>query len=338
VKTTLPIPEQDGFQVWLPSQVRFAPGVLATPTPEGFRLERDATCVAVATSRAAADSLLRKLRESGTGLGTAGLALPWRQLLEKLAVNGMLTDPGHAADPDCDSVSALDAIAAIRDTIYRASLESFATGSAFEMLLSGALDPAAGVPWLVENYHYTKSASYHIGPVFTHQLAPPEHELWRRFLKDESWHWRIYRPAFHQFNLSFEFLDTLEPHPATSDFIETLHSVSCDGPVAYAAAMTYIEQPPQCTTLDEDPLFTALIRFYGFDRAAVRPLWWHATENLTAGHSALGPVVISNRRTVARAELDRALSGVRRTIRAVSAWHEAILAQYVPAGAVHVAS
>lgn len=67
------------------------------------------------------------------------------------------------------------------------------------------------------------------------------------------------------------------------------------------------------------------MKSYGFNQAALRPLWWHATENLSAGHSAMGAIVISNRRLLSLHEVDEAVAAVRNTIRAVSEWHEGIL-------------
>ena len=89
--------------------------------------------------------------------------------------------------------------------------------------------------------------------------------------------------------------------------------------------MIFIEKPPPWTDVKDDPLYASLIRHYGFSPSSVRPLWWHATENLTAGHGALGAVVISNRRVVSHAEVETALRAVSDTVHAVRAWHEGVL-------------
>lgn len=222
-------------------------------------------------------------------------------------------------------MSALDALVAVLDQIHRDTIACFAGDSALQRLIGGRYDQVAVVRWLVENYHYTKSAEHHISPVLHHAMSASERRVWSSFLKDESWHWRIYRPAFAQFGLRFEELDARPPAPSTRHFIETLHAISCGGPVAYAAAMIFIEQPPLSTDVGSDPLYSSLMTHYGFSRSSIRPLWWHATENLVAGHSGLGAVVITNRRIVSRSELDMALQAATDTIHAVSAWHEGVL-------------
>jgi pyrroloquinoline quinone (PQQ) biosynthesis protein C len=322
--TVLPIPEQEGFRVLLPQRVRLHPATQVRDTPAGLRLERNETILTVSMPPAARDALLRALDERGAGMATAGLSVAWRQLLEKLAAAGMLVAAGEA-EPTGDEVPALVALATVLDTIHAQTRAVFATDHPVNRLIAGELTQDVAVRWLVENYYYTRGASYHVAPVLDHVMSESERALWARFLKDEAWHWRIYRPAFGQFRLSFAELDAREPRPSTRHFVRTLHSIARTSPIAYAATMIFIEKPPLWTDVDSDPLYTSLMRCYGFSPAAIRPLWWHATENATAGHSALGAVVISNRETVGRRELATALNAVRDTICAVGAWQADIL-------------
>ena len=95
--------------------------------------------------------------------------------------------------------------------------------------------------------------------------------------------------------------------------------------MAYAAAMIFIQRPPTGTELSSDPLYKSLMSYYGFSEESVRPLWWHAAENLKAGHSGLGAVVISGRRSLDWLGLQKALAAVSDTIRAVSGWIDGAL-------------
>jgi hypothetical protein len=323
MRTVLPIPEQEGFRIRLPARVRFSVGTEAEPGEAGLRLVRNETSLSIALAASARDALAAALAENGGGLPTDRLAVTWRQLLEKLAACGMLTEAGAACGPG--ELPALEALAAVQDRVYHETTAAFTGDGAFDRLLNGQYEQSTALTWLVENYRYTKSASYHVPPVLQHDMEPAERLLWRRFLKDESWHWRIYRPALAQFGLCFDDLDSRPAKPSTRHFIETLHTIACSGPVPYAAAMIFVEKPPLWTEVMQDPLFASLTKHYGFSLSSIRPLWWHATENLSAGHSALGAVVISNRRSVSRVELELALQGVSDTIKAVHAWHEGIL-------------
>lgn len=246
MKTMLPIPEQPGFRIQLPERVKFCCGTTVERTPTGMKLARNETTLTVAVMAAARDSLIHALDEHGRGLATSGLSITWRQLLEKLAASGMLVDATHATDPqrtarsDC-GVPALDAVTTILDKIYEEIIAVFSVRHAIDRFIAGEFSVATAVKWLVENYYYTKSASYHVAPVLEHDMDPEERELWRRFLKDESWHWRIYRPALSQFGLTYAKLDARDPLPPTRHLITTLHSIAEKSPIAYAAAMIFIE-------------------------------------------------------------------------------------------------
>ncbi|MCZ4610022.1 hypothetical protein O3S80_40915 [Streptomyces sp. Lzd4kr] len=326
MKMVLPIPEQEGFRVCLPERVRFPLGIKVEYTPCGLKLGRNGFILDVIVPPASRESLVRALGPDKSGMNTRGLSVSWRQLLEKIALSGMLTDASPSVQhPHTTYIPALTALTELFDAIYEESCAQFPAGHALNKLIAGELTQSMAVAWLIENYHYTKSARYHVAPVLNHDMDSSERALWERFLKDESWHWRIYRPAFSQFQLSTSEVDDRRPLQVTSRFIETLRSAAETSPVAYAAAMMFIEQPPLSMNLEEDPLYTSLMEFYGFSLDSIRPLWWHATENLTAGHSALGAVVISNRKSICRRELNIARDAVRDTVHAVGVWHEAIL-------------
>jgi hypothetical protein len=84
--------------------------------------------------------------------------------------------------------------------------------------------------------------------------------------------------------------------------------------------MLFIEQPPGVLDSGDDPLFSALHLHYGLSPRSLRPLWWHAVENLEAGHSALGAVVITNRESVTEEDATACLSHVSTVIQAVADW------------------
>ena len=241
----------------------------------------------------------------------------------------MLADAAQPAHPPAGwsnvPVPAVNAITAILDKIHEETLTCFPAGCALDEFIAGRADRPAAIQWLTENYHYTKSARYHVGPVLRHAMDAAERRLWQRFLHDESWHWRIYRPALSQFGFSFTDLDDHSPLPTTRLFIEKLRAIAEVSPVAYAAAMIFIERPPTGTELSSDPLYQSLMSYYGFSERLVRPLWWHATENLQAGHSTLGAVVISGRRALDSLALQEALAAVSDTVRAVSGWIDGAL-------------
>lgn len=322
MRTVLPLPEQIGFRVWLPPRIRFARRTQVVEDDTALLLRRNEITLTVTVPAQARQALAAALDHGGTGLETRQLSTTWRQLLEKFAVAGMLAD---TARPE-DGVSSIDTLRAIADGIYDSVKRNFSGTNRFAELIDGRCDRETVTAWLIENYYYTKSAAYHIPPVLRHDMTGQEQALWSRFLKDESWHWRIYRPALAQLGLSTADLDNRTPHPATTRFIELLHTISSRSPIAYAAAMNYIEKPPTAADADSDPLYSSLQRHYGFTARAIRPLWWHATENQSAGHSDLGSVVISNRHTISIRDHDAAMAAVGDIVQCTRDWHDQVLA------------
>jgi pyrroloquinoline quinone (PQQ) biosynthesis protein C len=320
MKTVLPLPEQDGFELTLPPRVVLARGAVAQCTTTGIAVVKNNKRISANITAKAAAGLCHALNPS-IGILTSRLASPWQQLLQILGAAGMLSTGREYQN--ASTVAALDAIAVIKDRICMRNEIAFPEDHRFNRFLSGKL---GGVRrWLIENYYYTRSAPYHIGPVLAHQHTDFERKVWQRFLVDESWHWKIYRPAFSELGVSMRQLDSDEPHCATVHFVDTLHRIATASPIAYAAAMTFIEEPPLADSMNDDDLSQALMHHHGLSRKAVRPLWWHATENRNAGHSALGPIVLSQRRVLSRIDFDDAVKAVDDIIDAVSCWQHAIL-------------
>ncbi|KJL23701.1 hypothetical protein [Microbacterium foliorum] len=323
MKTTLPLIEQPAFKVVLPDTAQLAEGVQVDLMPGGIRLHKHALRLDLAVPEAATEAVVHRLR---TGWPTAGLSATWKQLLEKLLASGMIRS-AEAADPR--KVPAADAIARIVDAIEGAAGRALTAEHPMNAFITGALSQSIARQWIIENFHFTAAADYHVPPVLEHDMSSEEREMWERFLRDESWHWRIYRPVLAQFDLSFEEVRAFPPMAGTTAFIEALHDAAVAGPVQYAAAMMFVERPPMVWEAQDDPLFGALLRDYGLHDESVRPLWWHTTENLHGGHSALGAVVITNRLALTPELVSDAAHHAERVVEAVAEWQREMLS---PAG------
>ncbi|MGY2314676.1 hypothetical protein ACW9I6_08330 [Pseudomonas sp. SDO5522_S412] len=151
--------------------------------------------------------------------------------------------------------------------------------------------------------------------------------MWLRLLKDESWHWRIYRKVFTQLGLTFQNVDAMTPDPTTTALVSALTEAAIAGPVEYAAALVFIERPPMVACIEEDPLYGALLLKYGLERKSVQPLWWHALENRHSGHSSLPAVIISNRLHIAREVVGDACTRATQVVAVVGRWQQSILSR-----------
>jgi hypothetical protein len=326
MKTQLPLPEHDDYRIVLPDRVCLHEGTAVELVDAAMTFRRNEIDLSVTLPPSAGEALRTALDPMGAGLSARGLAPVWRGLMDKLACAGML----HDADPPRNGMSALGAVAAIADRIHRGRIRFDVVDGPMSGFLAGEAPESAAMTWLFEQYHFTKSAVYHITPVLGHPMSDGERALWTRFLEDEAWHWRIYRPALAQFGLDFDDVRELVPAEPTRAFIEAIRAAAQHSPVAYAAAMTYVETPPPCENAADHPVYGKLMQHYGYSAASIRPLWWHQRENVTAGHSDLGSVVLTNRRVLdpevfaeALSVLDDVVCGGIRWMDEVIALHDA---------------
>jgi len=305
---------QTGFRVILPERVSISLGTEAIRVDEGLRLKRNNSEVNLRLDSAAGDALLSALRTPGPGMHTPGIADTWQKVLEHLAMHGMLQDAAFTGP----GVSGIDALREAVDTLYaQMTRHSSARRARF---VEGLKNRNTALIWLGQAYLFTKSARHHISPVLDHDMTSQERTMWTRFLEDESWHWRIYRPAMALYGLNFPDFDSVEAAPSTQRLIDILHDGAARSPIVYAVLMNYVERRPVADGPRSDRLLSALTRNCGFTDAAVKPIWWHSTENDLAGHSDLGAVVIANRRNIDRAELDEAIARSDELIGASCEW------------------
>jgi hypothetical protein len=247
-------------------------------------------------------------------MSTVGIANTWTKILRRMAVRGMLSDTAFTGP----GVSGIDAAREVLDAVHSQMTRHAAARR--RRFVDGLRDRATALIWLGQSYLFTKAASYHISPVLGNDMAPQERALWTRLLKDESWHWRIYRPAMALYGMGFADFDDLRPVPSTQRTLDILHDGAARSPVVYSALTVYLEKPPAVGGPESHSVMSTLMRDCGFTRASVRPLWWHAMENEYAGHSDLGAVVIANRRRIERAELDDAIATADELIGASCDW------------------
>ncbi|MFE4457985.1 hypothetical protein ACFROC_11580, partial [Nocardia tengchongensis] len=123
-------------------------------------------------------------------------------------------------------------------------------------------------------------------------------------------------------------LDAAGPRESTRQFVELIRAAAVRSPVAYAATLAFIEKSPVSTDVADSPLFSSLMKHYGFTPTAVRPLWWHQLENATAGHNDLSAIVISNRQVIDAADFDDALAAAADVVRGSRLWYDDMFSDY----------
>jgi hypothetical protein len=309
-----PLLHQDGFRIALPERVALDVETTVVTTDDGIRLSRNESTLSLHLAPHLRDALSCALDPTGPGMACAGIAETWRDLLQRLALRGMLADAAPA-DP---GVSGVDAVREMLDAIHAQMTRHAAAGH--RSFTDSLRDRATALTWLQQAYLVTKAAAYHISPVLDHDMSSQERDLWTRFLKDESWHWRIYRPAMALYGMNFPDFDDVPAAESSRKIIDILHDSASRSPVVYAVLTQYLEKPPLADGPDHHRLWSTLKRRCGFTDAAIRPLWWHSVENVHAGHCDLGAVVLADRRRIDRAELDDAIAASDEFIRASCLW------------------
>jgi hypothetical protein len=233
--------------------------------------------------------------------------------LKQLAANGLLHDPdAPAMRTRC---SGFNLIGWVFDEIDRAERELLHSLPVLDDVCAGLATLAALQGWLLESYHYTRGAAFHIPPVLDHTAGKPIHEEWRTFFEEEVTHWRIYRRCFTEFGWRWPLAEC-EPLPATRRFLNALRRAAEHSRAAYASVMMFIEQAPMAPDLSSDPLFGSLVRHYNLPRRAIQPLWEHAVLNRTLGHEVLGQRTLAAELMLNAAQIDDILDCLNEVIRA----------------------
>lgn len=247
-------------------------------------------------------------------------------ILEHLACSGVLADPDQANS--WSACSGFNLIGIVLDEIETLQWKLLNKHPLLAGLSDGGLPLNCAKGWLLESYHYTRSARRHISPVLDHAIEQSEREVWKQFLNEEATHWRIYKKAFEFLDWNWAERDAVEPIDATARFIDTLRRSAATSPSSYAASLMFIEQAPTAATLEEDALFGGLIRHYGFPNSAIQPLWIHATLNRDLGHEIWGQCVLSRRPVFSADELSLIRSNIRDLIAVTGDMLTAVLDVY----------
>jgi hypothetical protein len=249
----------------------------------------------------------------GRVLTTSGLTPAARRLLTSLAARGLLVDPDQPGGADsAEGSSGINTIGCFADENFRLSQEIPShSDDNWAHFLSGGFAPNWLRASFLENYHFTNSAAFHITPVLDHDLSGLSRAAWLQFLADEIPHYRIWRPAFSSFGWSYSAVQRQLPREPTAWLIESCRGAAAHSELAYLGVLMKIEMAPLESHYSQSPHYGTLLTQYGLPETAVRPLWWHTTENVTAGHSYMPATLLSQLGPICADELNDAFSYLR---------------------------
>lgn len=272
----------------LPPTVVLRDEVTVEGTPTGLRLTLRGRSLIV---KAALDDAAAFQRLSDrANLATRCLNRAVVRALEALGSRGFLRD----AETDTSSIGGLTLVAWCVDEVERLSAEILEPGDSIRRLVQGGWTTTAVRAWFVENFHFTDSAVYRIEPA-RHYTSNCVHQAnWRAFLEQEASHWRIYRPALGFYGTDVEAVRKSPALTATIGVIRAFRDAAESSEYSHALALMWAEEAPSANSLQDDALFSGFTTHYGVPEVVLRPLWWHATENLRAGHTYMPAALISS--------------------------------------------
>jgi hypothetical protein len=252
--------------------------------------------------------------------------LPLAEILYKLICQGLIFD--RAEPISWDYCSGLNAVALIAREIDACEKEISKNNRGLNLILDGTATKKQIQGWILENFHFTRLADYHISPVLLHEQTLEEYQSWKSLLDDEITHWKIYKRLFTELGWDIEAAKCKEPLPSTLNFINCLKAASENNRYSYAAMLSFVERPPSSESIDDDPLYNGLITTYNFSRTAILPLWKHSCLNEVLNHDSLGANVISSKTFFSKGELTELKNSVREIVRATVKWYEGIMNVY----------
>ncbi len=324
VERILPIPAQAGATIRLPVTFALRPGTDVRRDDGAVELTRGTRRLRFATGDRPPPALRRFLDGEPLTPGQHGTA--FESLCRKLLLNGMASEPAKPAhagwpahgDPPGPNLVAL--IADLRDDVRPGNDRGFALQRS---IIAGTCPPPLLAGWFLENYHYVRSAPHHCSPVLDHDMPAAQRNLWQRFLFEESWHWRIFRPMFSTFGWPWDEHRADTPGTGTRELTDVLAGAARTSPVVYAATLLLTEQVPKTKDVRTDPLYRGALGL-GVPERVLRPLWWHAWSQCPTAHRTLGAMIISQQQTVPAAEAARAVAAFQAAYAAVGRWGQSI--------------
>ena len=227
---------EPAFTVALPESVMVRPTCEVEVTDQKLILKYAGRQLTMAGPNSIEGYALTPLAE-GRVLNTSNVVPAVRRVLTALASRGLLIDPDQPGGTDCaEGSSGINTIGCFTDENFRLSREIPSDSEDnWACFLSGDYAPNWLRANILEHYHFTNSAAFHITPVLAHDLSSQSRAAWLQFLADEIPHYRIWRPALSSFGWSYPAVQRQLPREPTAWLIESCrgaaaHSGSCDLP------------------------------------------------------------------------------------------------------------
>ena len=320
---------ESAFNVALPKSVMVRPTCEVEVTDQNLILQYAGRQLTTAGPNSIEGYALTPLAE-GRVLNTSNVVPAMRRVLTALAGRGLLMDPDQPGGVDStEGSSGINTIGCFVDESFRLFREIPSDSEDnWARFLAGDYAPNWLQASILEQYHFTNSAAFHITPVLDHDLSSQSRAAWLQFLADEIPHYRIWRPALSSFGWSYAAVQRQLPREPTAWLIESCRGAAAHSELAYLGVLMRLELAPVESHYSQSPYHNTLIKHYGLPESAVRPLWWHAMENVAAGHSAMPATLMSQLGLISAEQLSEAFSYLRLHYRAMRDFNDELAATF----------
>ncbi len=183
------------------------------------------------------------------------------------------------------------------------------------------------IGWLLETYHYVKSASKHIAVAISNCKNEEWRELLVSYFTEEYDHSGLYLESLIKMGLAKE--DVINAHPiiGTMSLINMLCEIGRQSSLSYIACTSLFEAKKNDFESAKKK-FLEISKIYGFDLDVVNPIIEHMRMDVAAGHTSLLSEALSEYNVIDAKEAHYAVNCVHDLKHAFDQFHDQIIQYY----------
>lgn len=185
--------------------------------------------------------------------------------------------------------------------------------------------------YLIESYHYIKSAPQHIGVALTHAKTAEHKTILLDLLLDEHDHAPMILHTLKRLGFQEKAIVASTPTIGTLSLISLLSDLGRTHPLAYIAC-TSLNEATEEDVKNEKRSFRFFADKYRLPKNAFDGFLAHSEEDLRSGHVRLIEKALSGVKSLSREEADGVIDGMYAIGRAYKQFNDSVAAYYATPG------
>ncbi|MDB5142919.1 MAG: hypothetical protein JWQ66_1632 [Mucilaginibacter sp.] len=197
----------------------------------------------------------------------------------------------------------------------------------FDDLENSRLRKEVFIGWLIETYHYVKSAPVHT----SFAIANCKNNFWRDILTgyfiDEHTHWKLYEDSLCEMGVNRTSLQNAHPLIGTMSLINMLCDIASKDTLAYFACTGLFEAKKADFNAAEKN-FLKIAQLYGFEGCTVSPIIDHMRQDVMANHTSLLSEALEGINEIEALDAHYAVNCVHDLKHAFDQFHDQVISYY----------